>query len=84
MDMILNGHGHSLSTDKLICGNGHGLAHLAALHPEAIASPSSLYRQPSPLVQGSTCFVDLDYFIKRMHGDTYTAVGNQNRAIEVD
>ncbi|WZZ02276.1 hypothetical protein YC2023_074604 [Brassica napus] len=29
------------------------------------------YSQPSPLVQGSICFTDLDYFIKRIHGDIY-------------
>lgn len=27
------------------------------------------YSQPSPLVQGSICFTDLDYFIKRIHGE---------------
>lgn len=27
-----------------------------------------VYQQPSPLVQGTMCFSELDYFIKSMHG----------------
>lgn len=27
-----------------------------------------VYQQPSPLVQGTICFSELDYFIKCMHG----------------
>ncbi|CAD5334015.1 unnamed protein product [Arabidopsis thaliana] len=38
-------------------------------HPDGYHFSVFTYRQPSPLVQGSTCFPDLDYFIKRMHGD---------------
>ncbi|KFK31577.1 hypothetical protein AALP_AA6G130300 [Arabis alpina] len=38
-------------------------------HPDSYHFSFFSYRQPSPLVQGSTCFADLDYFIKRMHGD---------------
>ncbi|CAE6218270.1 unnamed protein product [Arabidopsis arenosa] len=38
-------------------------------HPDSYHFSFFTYRQPSPLVQGSTCFPDLDYFIKRMHGD---------------
>ncbi|CAN8246033.1 unnamed protein product [Cochlearia groenlandica] len=37
-------------------------------HPDSYHFSFFAYRQPSPLVQGSTCFADLDYFIKRMHG----------------
>ncbi|XP_010529274.2 PREDICTED: LOW QUALITY PROTEIN: beta-amylase 8 [Tarenaya hassleriana] len=38
-------------------------------HPENRHFSFFVYHQPSPLVQGSTCFADLDYFIKCMHGD---------------
>lgn len=27
-----------------------------------------VYRQPSPLIQGTICFSELDYLIKSMHG----------------
>jgi len=27
-----------------------------------------VYQQPTPLVQGTICFSELDYFIKSMHG----------------
>lgn len=40
-------------------------------HPDSYHFSFFTYRQPSPLVQGSTCFADLDYFIKRMHGEVY-------------
>lgn len=40
-------------------------------HPDSNHFSFFTYRQPSPLVQGSTCFADLDYFIKRMHGEVY-------------
>ncbi|ESQ39651.1 hypothetical protein EUTSA_v10001222mg, partial [Eutrema salsugineum] len=36
-------------------------------HPDSCHFSFFTYRQPSPLVQGSSCFADLDYFIKRMH-----------------
>ena len=32
-----------------------------------------VYQQPSPLVQGTMCLSDLDYFIKSMHGNGYHA-----------
>ncbi|KAL0827115.1 hypothetical protein Bca101_050792 [Brassica carinata] len=57
-------------------------------HPDSYHFSFFTYRQPSPLVQGSTCFADLDYFIKRMHGEViyrdkhWLELGNQNRAIE--
>lgn len=28
-----------------------------------------VYQQPSPLVQGTVCFSELDFFIKCMHGE---------------
>lgn len=42
-------------------------------HPDSYHFSFFTYRQPSPLVQGSTCFPDLDYFIKRMHGEILSA-----------
>lgn len=34
-----------------------------------------VYQQPSPLVQGTICFPELDFFIKCMHGEySYTAI----------
>lgn len=31
-----------------------------------------VYQQPSPLVQGTICFSELDYFIKCMHGENFS------------
>lgn len=66
--------GHLIGGDNAItCFDREGCMRLIEMaKPETIqrgiTSPSSLYRQPSPLVQGSTCVADLDYFIKPTHG----------------